>query len=118
MPKNNAGHQKAKSNSELEWWLDDCIRLPGSYRVGLDGVIGLIPVIGDVIGGGLSLWVVVRAIKVGGPKMALLRMLANSIIDTVVGAIPIAGDLFDFIWKANLKNARLLAEHKKTTNTP
>ena len=117
MPKNNAGLRRDTGNSKLEWWLDDCISLPGGYRIGLDGIVGLIPVIGDAIGGGLSLWIVVRALKAGAPKTTILRMFINIIIDTAVGAIPIVGDLFDFIWKANLKNGRLLAAYEKNNNS-
>ncbi|TQV71154.1 DUF4112 domain-containing protein [Exilibacterium tricleocarpae] len=102
-----------KKPGSLSWLLDSSIPLPGGYRIGLDGVIGLIPGVGDAIGGGLSAWIFYQAVKLGVPKTVLWRMLANILIDTVVGAIPIVGDLFDFVWKANQKNAELLENHRR-----
>ena len=89
--------------------LDDCVRLPGSnVRIGLDPLIGLIPVVGDVISAALSLYVVYLAALEGVPPTVLLRMLFNIVIDTFVGEVPLIGDLFDFAWKANRKNLVLM----------
>ncbi|MEX1033196.1 MAG: DUF4112 domain-containing protein [Cellvibrionaceae bacterium] len=96
----------------LGWLLDSSIPLPGGYRIGLDGIIGLIPGVGDAIGGGLSTWIVYQAYQQNLPKMVLARMIINILIDAGLGAVPIIGDVFDFFWKANLRNARLLERYQ------
>ena len=89
--------------------LDEQFRIPGTtQRIGLDGLLGLIPGVGDAVGALLSTYILYEAIRLGAPKIVLLRMVANIGIDTVVGAIPVAGDIFDIAWKANKKNAALL----------
>lgn len=89
--------------------LDEQFRIPGTtYRVGLDGLLGLIPGVGDAAGALLSTYIVYEAIRLGVPSTVLLRMLANIGIDTVGGAIPVVGDIFDMAWKTNKKNAALL----------
>ena len=92
----------------LGWWLDESIRLPGGFRIGLDGIVGLIPGIGDVIGLALSSVIVLDAGRRGVPPSILLRMAANVLIEMVIGSIPLIGDVFDFVWKANTRNLRLL----------
>lgn len=91
--------------------LDRSIRLPGGYRVGLDGIIGLIPGIGDVSTFAVSAYIVNEARQLGVPKRTLVRMSWNVGVDTVFGAIPLVGDLFDFFHKANVKNIRLLLNY-------
>jgi hypothetical protein len=89
--------------------LDEQFRIPGTTRrVGLDGLLGLIPGGGDAAGALLSAYILYEAIRLGAPKTVLLRMVANIGIDTVGGAIPVVGDIFDVAWKANKKNAALL----------
>jgi uncharacterized protein DUF4112 len=89
--------------------LDEQFRIPGTtYRVGLDGLLGLIPGVGDVAGALLSSYILYEAIRLGAPRTLLLRMVANIGIDTVVGAVPVVGDIFDIAWKTNKKNAALL----------
>jgi hypothetical protein len=89
--------------------LDGAVRIPGtSFRFGLDALIGLVPGIGDVAGAALSGFVVLAAIRVGVPAAVLLRMLLNVGIDMAIGAVPLAGDLFDFAWRANARNLALL----------
>ena len=90
----------------LAWLMDRSIRL-GPFTFGLDGILGLIPGIGDVASGGASALIVFRAIRNGVPKGTVLRMLVNIGIDASVGAIPVLGDLFDFAYKANTKNYQL-----------
>jgi hypothetical protein len=89
--------------------LDESIRIPGtSLRIGLDAIVGLIPGVGDLIGGLLSTYIVAQAIDQGLPKATVLRMAVNVLVETVVGSVPVLGDLFDAYWKANVRNARLL----------
>ncbi|HYX35717.1 MAG TPA: DUF4112 domain-containing protein [Oligoflexus sp.] len=93
----------------LAWLLDSSIRIPGTqYKVGLDAVIGLIPWAGDVIGSALSLGIVGLAFNLGAPRSTLVRMGFNILVEMVVGAIPVVGDIFDAFWKANERNVRLL----------
>ncbi len=76
--------------------LDDAIPIPGtSIRIGLDPIIGLVPGLGDIAGGIASAYIVLAAARLGAPKAMLLRMAANVAIDTVVGGVPVLGDLFD-----------------------
>ena len=91
--------------------LDSCIMLPGGYRIGIDPILGLIPVVGDLLGAGLSLYVVREAAKLGIPKWIVVRMLANVGIETLIGFVPVLGDLFDAAFKANIRNLRLLELH-------
>jgi hypothetical protein len=97
--------------------LDDWLRIPGTrYRIGLDGLIGLIPGLGDVIGTLLSAYILFEAIQLGAPTTLLLRMAGNIALETLVGAIPILGDIFDFAWKANRKNADLLDAYLRSSS--
>jgi hypothetical protein len=88
--------------------LDSAIPLPGSHRIGLDGFIGLIPGIGDITGAGFSSYIIAEAYRLGTPTVVLLRMVLNMLVESLVGVIPIVGDLFDFAWKANRRNVQLL----------
>lgn len=88
--------------------MDSSIRLPGGFRIGLDGLLGLIPGVGDLLTGLLSAWLVIQGHREGAPLRVLVRMVANIVIDAVIGSIPLVGDFFDFFWKANEKNAALL----------
>jgi hypothetical protein len=89
--------------------LDVAFVLPGTnIRYGIDGLIGLIPGVGDVITTAISLWVVREARALGAPWHITARMLANVAIDGVVGLVPVAGDAFDVMFRANVKNVRLL----------
>lgn len=98
-----------ESLSYLSHILDDFLRIPGTnIRFGLDGIIGLIPGIGDIIGAMASWIIVLAAWTRGVPNVTLIRMFANIAIETVVGAIPLLGDAFDIAWKANRKNFALL----------
>ncbi len=89
--------------------LDVAFILPGTkIRYGIDGIIGLIPVVGDIIATALSLWLVREARALGAPWHVTARMLANVAIQGVVGTVPVAGDAFDVLFRANMRNARLL----------
>lgn len=92
--------------------LDAALRIPGTrFRVGLDGLLGLVPGLGDGLTAALSLYPIVEAVRLGAPTPLILRMLANVGVDTLVGAVPLAGDVFDVVFKANLRNVELLRQH-------
>lgn len=92
--------------------MDAAVRIPGtSIRVGLDSVLGLLPGGGDLAGAVLAGAVVLAAARRGAPAAVLGRMTWNVVVDTVLGAVPLLGDLFDVGWKANLRNVELLEGH-------
>ena len=92
--------------------LDDCFRLPGtSIRFGLDGIIGLLPGLGDVLAGLASCILIFAAWVRGVPYVGLARMVVNLALDVIIGAIPFLGDAFDIAWKANRRNYALLVRH-------
>lgn len=101
------------------WLMDESIRLPFGFRVGLDSIVGLIPGAGDVVLGTMGTYALFVAYRLGAPGPVLARMLGNLGVDTVLGAIPLVGDLFDAGFKANTRNRRLLeawlAEPHRTT---
>jgi hypothetical protein len=114
-PQNEARLKRVRLLSRL---LDEQFRIPGTtYRVGLDGLLGLIPGVGDAAGALLSVYILYEATQLGAPRTVLLRMIANIGIDTVGGAIPIVGDVFDMAWKANRKNAALLHAYLASQRT-
>ncbi len=89
--------------------LDIAFVLPGTnIRYGIDGVIGLIPVVGDLIATAFSLWLVREARALGAPWHITARMLGNVAIQGVVGTVPVAGDAFDVLFRANIRNVRML----------
>jgi hypothetical protein len=89
--------------------MDEAIRI-GPIGIGLDGIIGLVPGIGDLIGALISFYIVYRASAEGAPRSLIAIMMSNIAIDTTVGVIPVVGDAFDFMWKSNMKNVRLYDE--------
>ncbi len=97
---------------KLEFLLDEAFRVPGtSFRFGIDGVIGLVPGLGDVLAGLLSVIIPLAAWIRGVPYVTLIRMAANIGIGVLVGTVPLFGDIFDVVWKANRRNYRLLSRH-------
>lgn len=91
--------------------MDEAIRLPGGYRIGLDGIIGLIPGFGDTAGAVVSSYLIAESARLGVPSRILALMMYNVLVEAFIGLIPFLGDLFDFAWKANLRNVRLLEGH-------
>lgn len=92
--------------------MDNAFVVPGTdVRFGLDGIIGLVPGVGDVISGLVSSYLIWEARRLGVSKWILGRMMANTLLDTTIGAIPLAGDLFDVMFRANVKNMALLRRH-------
>ena len=102
-------HQARDGLRRLAWLLDSSIPIPGTrLTVGVDALLGLFPVIGDLLGVLISSYIVNQASRLGAPRIVLLRMALNVGIEGVVGIIPFAGDVFDAAWKANQRNVRLL----------
>ena len=98
----------------LAWFTDSSIRVPGTSRtVGADGFLSLIPGVGSLFGTAMSLYMVGEALRHGAPPRLLARMGLNIAADTVVGAIPLVGFLFDMAFKANQRNLNLLRQHLK-----
>jgi hypothetical protein len=100
----------------LRWWadlLDSRFRIPGTdIRFGLDPLLSLIPGIGDIATPAFTVMVLVQGVRQGVPKVVLLRMLGNALIDALVGVVPVAGDVSDLFWRANKKNMALLDRHQ------
>lgn len=92
-------------------WFDYAFELPGGFRFGIAGIIGLIPGIGDVVDGLTSLYIVFRAVQLRISRVAIARMLINVAIESLAGMVPFLGDLFDIAFKANKRNYQLLKNH-------
>ena len=110
-----AGMSHEQRLAQVRWlarMLDDNFSIPGTrIRFGWDSVLGFIPGFGDVAGSALALLIVHHAWQTGASKLTLARMLGNVAADFAIGAVPLVGDLFDFAFKANRRNARLLERH-------
>jgi hypothetical protein len=92
--------------------MDGSFVIPGTnFRLGLDAIIGLVPVAGDVISGLISSYLIWEARRLGAPRWLIARMMANTFIDTTLGAIPVVGDAFDILFRGNMKNMALLRRH-------
>ena len=104
--------QSVRRLDALATLMDAAIVIPGTNtRMGLAGVIGLVPGVGDLIGGAISSYIVWEARQLGVPRWLIARMLVNVAIETSVGAISLLGDMFDIMFKANLKNVALLKHY-------
>ena len=91
--------------------LDDTFTIPGTkYKIGIEALIGAVPIIGDLIGGILASYIMYSGVKMGAPPRIITRMAVNIAIDFAIGSIPIIGDLFDLVWKANKKNVELIED--------
>ena|ERR1700730_5171124 len=105
------------SNEHLDYiaaLLDDIWRIPGTkIRFGLDALIGWVPGIGDAMAGIASLLIVFASWRRGVQTITLARMIANVLLETTIGAIPVVGDIFHVVWKANRRNYRLLIREKE-----
>ena len=91
--------------------MDEAFKIPIlGIRVGLDPILGLLPGAGDVVGATLSGWMVITAARMGASPATLLRMLLNLGLDALAGAVPILGDVFDVVFKANRRNLKIVQE--------
>jgi hypothetical protein len=99
-----------RSIERLARIMDSAIKIPGIGGVGLDALLGLIPVAGDAASAAVSLSLIARSLRYGVPRDVIARMLANVLVDLLLGAIPVVGDLADVWFRANERNVALLKE--------
>lgn len=116
MPEHSAPQPSAAARLDrvraLARLLDSAVGIPGTrWRIGLDGLIGLVPGFGDAAGALAAGYIVLQAARLGAPPVTLGRMLGNVLLEMLIGAVPLLGDLFDLGFKANLRNLRLLERH-------
>lgn len=96
----------------LEYLLEGAIRIPGlSRRIGLDAIIGLVPGVGDAAMAAMGLYLVWEARNLGASRWLMARMIGNVGVDALIGSVPVAGDVFDFFFRSNGRNLKLLRRH-------
>jgi hypothetical protein len=101
----------------LAWLMDESVRI-GPWSIGLDGFLGLIPGIGDMTGAAVSTLMIARAMQSGIPRSAIVRMVINVGVDSLLGALPLVGDIFDFAYKSNVKNLQIYREALRGARRP
>jgi len=112
VPLNTKMQQSLARLEALAKLMDGAFVIPGTtIRFGLDGIIGLVPVAGDMIAGLVSTYLIWEAKRLGAPRWLISRMLVNAFLDTTIGAVPVVGDAFDVLFRANMKNMTLLRRH-------
>jgi len=112
LPLGNDPASVRKRIEMVEKLMERSFTIPGTkLPVGLDAIIGLVPVAGDLIGAVIGLYVVWEARNLGMSKWQLTRMVLNVGFDALVGAVPVAGDLFDFMFRSNTRNLRIVRRH-------
>ena len=108
----DARQAELKRLRNLAYLLDNAFRIPViDYRIGIEPIIGLVPVIGDTIGYLLAAYLIAQARRFGAPTSLIATMLGNATLDFVVGSIPVVGDIFDFLYKPNARNMRMLERY-------
>jgi hypothetical protein len=115
-----------RSDSALRRWaervvnlLDDKFRIPGTdFRFGLDPIIGMVPGVGDTVTGASSIGLLTLALRSGVPRVVMLRMILNILVDVFAGSLPIVGDLFDVAYKSNRRNLELIRAHEGPASDP
>ena len=114
-PRNPLGSDPAAIRQRIEAMekvLERSFTIPGINRpVGLDAIVGLVPVLGDVVTAGMGAYIVWEARNLGLPKWKIWRMAGNVVFDSAVGAVPVAGDLFDFMFRSNSRNLKIIKRH-------
>jgi hypothetical protein len=111
-PYDASAQQSLERLEALAKLMDSSFLVPGTnVRMGLDGLIGLVPVVGDLVSGAISSYLIWEARRLGASRWVIGRMAANTLIDTTVGAIPIVGDAFDVMFRTNIRNLALLRKH-------
>lgn len=112
LPLGTDPHSIRQRLEAIEKVMERSFTVPGINRpVGLDAIVGLVPVAGDALGAVLGIYMVWEARNLGMPKWQLLRMAGNVAVDTALGAVPLAGDVFDFLFRSNSRNLRIVKRH-------
>lgn len=96
---------------KFAWMLDRSIPVGGKWRIGIDPILGLIPGFGDWLGALASLYILYEGARLGVPVGVLARMAGNILLEAMFGAVPLLGDIFDFVWQANIRNLQLIEQH-------
>ncbi|MBA2719809.1 MAG: DUF4112 domain-containing protein [Chloroflexi bacterium] len=92
--------------------LDDLVAVPGTnHRIGLDPIVGLIPIVGDAVSGAVGFWLIAEATRFGLPRVVVARMVLNTVVDLILGAVPFLGDVFDVVSRSNSRNLALFRRH-------
>src|SRR6058998_2237842 len=109
LKRRDQAHRRLRRIAKL---MDSEFRVPViGLRVGADAILGLVPGIGDALSGLIGAYLIYEAQRLGIPRSALVRMIANVAFDTAIGAIPVAGDIWDFFFRSNDRNMQILARH-------
>ncbi len=86
--------------------------VPGTnHRIGLDPIVGLIPIVGDAVSGAVGFWLIAEATRFGLPRVVVARMVLNTVVDLILGAVPFLGDVFDVVSRSNSRNLALFRRH-------
>jgi len=102
----------------LAWFTDSAITIPGSRRtIGADAFLSFVPGVGSIAGAGISLYLIAEAVRHGAPAGTLARMVGNVGADTLLGAVPLLGPIFDLLFKANTRNLAILRNHLEGART-
>jgi hypothetical protein len=103
----------------LAYIMDEVIRVPGTqFRFGLDPLLGLIPGIGDTSSALVSAFALIQAVRLGVPKLLIMRMALNILLNEIIGVVPGIGDAFSFWFKSNARNYEIIKHHRLGTNAP
>ncbi|MXP27788.1 DUF4112 domain-containing protein [Porphyrobacter algicida] len=112
LPLGNSPADIRRRMEAIEFLLERSIQIPGTkYAIGLDAVIGLLPVVGDLIAAAMGSFIIWEAKRLGLPRWKLWRMVGNIALDTTLGAVPLAGDAFDLLFRSNSRNLRIVKRH-------
>ncbi|RDC60982.1 hypothetical protein HME9302_02199 [Alteripontixanthobacter maritimus] len=112
IPTGNDPVSVRKRVEAMEKLLERSMTIPGTnYPIGLDSIVGLIPVVGDLLTAAMGAYIVWEARNLGMPKWKLWRMAGNIAIDTAVGAVPLVGDAADLVFRSNTRNLRIIRKH-------
>lgn len=118
-PPTDLAQRDAEDLQALARLLDSQFKVPGlPIRFGLDALLGLAPVVGDVASAAIGLYIIARAHRLGAPPPLLRKMMRRLAVDTALGSVPVAGDLFDFAYRSNSKNVAALLKHCDAPVTP
>ncbi|QIG54420.1 DUF4112 domain-containing protein [Altererythrobacter sp. BO-6] len=112
IPTGSDPHSIRQRVEALEILLERSFRIPGvNYPIGLDAIVGLVPVLGDLVTTAMGAYLVWEARNLGMPKWKLWRMVGNVAFDTAIGAVPVVGDAADFLFRSNTRNLRIIKKH-------